>query len=263
VIRLALALLFLAGIASAAPETSKRPVGRAGSTAEGMVVLAPSGSIVPSERDMAAMVAVDRGRGTSASLRPEIRPRKILKIAQEQDRIRRKGAVCGDPDIQGQEVGRVVGTIKGCGLTDAVRVSSVSGIALSQRSVMDCGTAKALKTWIDEVAKPTLRRKGGGLKAVRVAAHYACRTRNSRSGARISEHGKGRAIDISGVQLQDGSTITVLRGWSKRDTADVMRKLHAGACGPFGTVLGPESDRFHLDHFHFDTARYRSGPYCR
>jgi hypothetical protein len=128
---------------------------------------------------------------------------------------------------------------------------------------MDCGTAKALKTWIDEVAKPTLKRKGGGLKTVNVAAHYACRTRNGRPGARISEHGKGRAIDISGVQLRDGSTITVLRGWAKRDTADIMRKLHRGACGPFGTVLGPESDRFHLDHFHFDTARYRSGPYCR
>ncbi|MEM9755898.1 MAG: extensin family protein, partial [Pseudomonadota bacterium] len=25
----------------------------------------------------------------------------------------------------------------------------------------------------------------------------------------------------------------------------------------------PESDRFHQDHFHFDVADYRSGPYCR
>lgn len=262
-VRLALALMFFASIASAAPDASKRPVGRAGSTAAGPVVLAPSGSIEPSARDRAAMNAVDRGRGTSTSLRPEVRPRKVSKMARERERLRRKGAVCGDPDIQGQQIGRVVGTIKGCGLSDAVRVSSVSGIALSQRSVMDCGTAKALKTWVDDVAKPTLRRKGGGLKTLRVAAHYACRTRNSRAGARISEHGKGRAIDISGVQLRDGSTITVLRGWTKRDTADVMRRLHAGACGPFGTVLGPESDRFHLDHFHFDTARYRSGPYCR
>ncbi|MDX5403468.1 MAG: extensin family protein, partial [Rhodobacterales bacterium] len=25
----------------------------------------------------------------------------------------------------------------------------------------------------------------------------------------------------------------------------------------------PESDRFHRDHFHFDTARHRNGPFCR
>jgi hypothetical protein len=39
--------------------------------------------------------------------------------------------------------------------------------------------------------------------------------------------------------------------------------MHKAACGPFGTVLGPNSNRFHQDHFHFDTARYRSGSYCR
>jgi hypothetical protein len=42
-----------------------------------------------------------------------------------------------------------------------------------------------------------------------------------------------------------------------------MRRAHKTACGPFGTVLGPNADRYHQDHFHFDTARYRSGSYCR
>ena len=105
--------------------------------------------------------------------------------------------------------------------------------------------------------------QGGGLKELRVAAHYACRTRNNRKGGKISEHGKGRAIDISGFELADGRTITVLKGWRARRSSKAMRRMHQGACGPFGTVLGPESDRFHQDHFHFDTARYRSGSYCR
>jgi hypothetical protein len=101
------------------------------------------------------------------------------------------------------------------------------------------------------------------LKSLRVAAHYACRTRNNQPGARISEHGKGRAIDISGLRLRDGTLITVRNGWNGAETGKILRRMHQGACGPFGTVLGPESDRFHLDHFHFDTARYRSGPFCR
>ena len=37
----------------------------------------------------------------------------------------------------------------------------------------------------------------------------------------------------------------------------------AGTSDPFGTVLGPNSDRFHRDHFHFDMASYSSGAYCR
>lgn len=208
-------------------------------------------------------MVIDGGAGLATSLRPEVRPRKFRRIARAQEKLRKKGAVCGVLDIQGVPVGRVPGAQAGCGVDNAVRVRAVSGIALSQHSVMDCGTAKALKTWVDDTAKPAFSRKGGGLKSLRVAAHYACRTRNNRAGARISEHGKGRAIDISGLQMRDGTLVTVRSGWKNPATSKQMRALHRGACGPFGTVLGPESDRFHLDHFHFDTARYRSGPYCR
>ncbi len=42
-----------------------------------------------------------------------------------------------------------------------------------------------------------------------------------------------------------------------------LRKLHAGACGPFTTVLGPEANEAHRNHFHFDLAERRRGPYCQ
>jgi hypothetical protein len=98
---------------------------------------------------------------------------------------------------------------------------------------------------------------------LRVAAHYACRTRNNRPGARISEHGRGRAIDISGFTLESGETISVLHGWQKRKTRRKLKKIWRAACGPFSTVLGPEADRYHRDHFHLDVARHRNGAYCR
>jgi hypothetical protein len=56
--------------------------------------------------------------------------------------------------------------------------------------------------------------------------------------------------------------VTLISGWNGRDGA-LLRQAWQGACGPFGTVLGPDADRWHRDHFHFDTARYSSGPYCR
>ena len=32
--------------------------------------------------------------------------------------------------------------------------------------------------------------------------------------------------------------------------------------GIFGTTLGPDGDRYHKNHMHFDTADQRNGPYC-
>lgn len=108
------------------------------------------------------------------------------------------GSVCGDPSIQGEVIGRVPGKIAGCGVDNAMSIASVSGVRLSAKSTMDCDTAKALKSWVDNSAKPALSGKGGGLREIKVAAHYACRRRNNAKTGKISEHGTGRAIDISG-----------------------------------------------------------------
>jgi hypothetical protein len=99
--------------------------------------------------------------------------------------------------------------------------------------------------------------------ALRVPAHYVCRTRNHRAGARISEHGKGRAIDISAIILDDGTTITVQDDWNGSQYGTALRRMHQNACGVFGTTLGPGSDGMHENHFHYDTAQHRGGPYCR
>ena len=198
-----------------------------------------------------------------ASLRPLNRPGAMVERVMAQQRESQRGAVCGDIAIQGEMIGYVPGRINGCGIAEAVKVRSVSGIALSQNATMDCTTARALKSWVERGLKPSIGSRGGGVARIRVAAHYACRSRNNQPGAKISEHGKGRAIDIAGVTLRDGSFVSVLKGWSTRRDGTALRKMHASACGPFGTVLGPEADAFHRDHFHFDTARYRSGSYCR
>lgn len=202
-------------------------------------------------------------QATGLSLRPTLRPDEVVRKAMDQRQKRARGAVCGDADIQGEVVGFVPGRISGCGIQNAVRVRSVSGVTLSQPAVVDCTTAKVLKQWINNGMKRAVGDYGGGVSQIRVAAHYACRTRNNQSGTRISEHGRGRAIDISGFQLKDGRDISVLDDWGRRGTGTILRDMHKQACRVFGTVLGPESDRFHQDHFHFDTARHRGGAYCR
>ncbi len=200
--------------------------------------------------------------GPDTSLMPYLRPKALEQEALFKKRKLRKGSVCGDIQIQGKAVGKVPGKIKACGIKDAVQITSISGVALSRPSTMDCGTAIALNEWVDKTVIPTFKRRGPVVE-LQVAAHYACRTRNNQKGARISEHGKGRAIDISGFKMADGEVVTVLNGWRKNPSQKQLIKVWRGACGPFGTVLGPNSDRYHRDHFHLDTARHRRGAFCR
>ncbi|WP_412565176.1 extensin family protein [Thalassobius sp. MITS945101] len=241
-----------ASVAHARPVSeSLRPVARPDARAES-----------PDKSQTVNVGAPPAALGLTRSLRPVARP-AIIPVAKTAKRQPKRGSVCRDRSIRGAEIGPVAGKLTGCGVSEAVRVKEVAGVTLSQPSVMDCDTAMALKTWIDKGLKPAVKRRGGGVAKLKVAAHYSCRTRNSRKGAKISEHGKGKAIDISAIILQNGEVLSVLNDWNKRREGKILKKAHRAACGPFGTVLGPDSDRYHRDHFHFDTARYRSGTYCR
>ncbi|MDM8167441.1 extensin family protein [Roseovarius sp.] len=182
---------------------------------------------------------------------------------RDDEQVSSRGSVCGQPAIKGSVVGEVDGASAICGIENAVEVTRVGGVLLSQPAIMECNTARVLNAWVQRDMDQIVGNMGGGVQELRVAAHYVCRTRNHKPGAKVSEHGKGRAIDISAFHLRDGSEISVLADWGNGRKGRVLRRLHESACGPFGTVLGPESDRFHQDHFHFDTANYRSGAYCR
>lgn len=238
---------FTASVAVAGVDTSPRPVARpdAAHVTEPVVTDAKSDATI------------------RQSLRPKSRPSTAEKKAAKQIQAIKRGQVCADARIQGKALGTVAHPNRGCGVSDAVRVTSVSGVKLSQAATLDCKTAKSLANWMDKSAKPAIGTKGGGLASISVMGHYACRPRNNQKGAKISEHGRGRAIDIGAFKLKDGQSFSVLKDWRSAKWSKTLKKMHQGACGPFGTVLGPNANRFHQDHFHFDTARYRSGSYCR
>jgi len=227
------------------------------------------------------MIIVVSAQGISMSPRPIARPRsgarKNAATTKKAPRVQvasmqktptpavttRVGAVCGDPAIRGRVLSPIAGRLRGCGVARPVKVSSIDGVALSQGSIMNCQTAKALKTWINKGVRPAVGSFGGGVDKLQVVAHYSCRTRNNKKGAKISEHGKGKAVDVSAIKLKNGEAITVLNDWKTRKQGKMLKRMQRSACGPFGTVLGPNADKYHRDHFHLDTASYRSGPYCR
>lgn len=170
------------------------------------------------------------------------------------------GSICQDAAIQGTAIPTIRGAEEGCGIENPVRITAIDGVALSMPATLDCDTARSLRKWVTNKVQPAFRRdKVVGLE---VAAHYACRSTNNRKGARISEHGRGKAIDIAGFKLASGAYVTVLDDYASR-RGKAIRTAHKGACGIFGTTLGPGSDGYHENHIHFDTASYRGGPYCR
>ncbi|MBL6430603.1 MAG: extensin family protein [Alphaproteobacteria bacterium] len=127
-----------------------------------------------------------------------------------------------------------------------------------------CTTALKLVRFVRKPLREEVRATmNTEIATLHVAASYDCRGRNRQAGAKLSEHGYGRAIDVRGLTLADGVAWAV----SPRDPKDTspaarFQRVRALACGPFTTVLGPGSDAYHDDHFHFDLAP-RNSAYCR
>jgi hypothetical protein len=257
-----------------APQTSIRPMPRPLAAAAVAAAVAPAAPVLirprPRPPELLAPVSVQPDAEMQvAVLRPRPRPEGLLSQAPvveiaaspkqkkpKREKAKQTGSVCGDPEIKGENLAPISSKVQGCGVSEPVRVTSIAGIRLSQPATLDCDTASALKTWINQAMRPAF----GGREVVelRIAAHYICRPRNNVKGAKISEHGRGKAIDIAGFIFSDGKEWSVALDYNKQ-----IRKAHKGACGIFGTTLGPGSDGYHEDHLHFDTAHHGNGSYCR
>ena len=282
---LALCLIAAAGSATSGPvDRSPRPVPRPATIAAAPIPLvAPvtsprphprPGDVTPeAARPEADAIVPVLATVVLVSLRPRPRPETppspILVSAAvvrtqpvPEITLGRKGSVCGDPAIKGQSIAPIVAKLKGCGLEEGVNVTSIAGVKLSEAAVVDCATARALKDWVEGTLIPSVGTQGGGVDGLQVAASYVCRPRNNQKGNRISEHGRGHAVDIAAIVLQNGTVISVLEDWGKGRYGRLLKAIRKAACGPFTTVLGPGSDRFHRNHLHFDTAQGR-GQYCR
>lgn len=147
-----------------------------------------------------------------------------------------------------------------CGAAYPYEMSAALGGQVQMRptALLVCPMIPAVDHWVGAVVNPAARRHFGmPVVEMKVAASYGCRPMNHVNGARLSEHGHANALDVSAFLLADGRWIMVKQGWygDPRERA-FLRQLHQGACGVFTTVLGPNYDANHRDHFHMDLARH-------
>lgn len=162
----------------------------------------------------------------------------------------------------------ITGEEPGCGIDSPIVVHDIlPNIPLSEETPMRCETALSLARWMAETVTPALHVAfpERHITAVKNAAAYSCRNRNSAETGKISEHARGNAIDITGFELDDRETIAMSpRQEDSTMTGAFQRTATAGACLHFSTVLSPGSDATHQDHLHLDVLERRGGyRYCR
>ena len=69
---------------------------------------------------------------------------------------------------------------------------------------------------------------------------------------------------VIGIGRVQAATIgTYAPGQPLDGRAHFLREVWRAACGPFTTVLGPEANRAHRNHFHVDLAQRKSGAFCQ
>ena len=87
---------------------------------------------------------------------------------------------------------------------------------------------------------------------------FSCRNIYNREEDRRSDHATASALDLAALTLADGTRISVQDDWDgEGDKAAFLRSLQNRACEYFGTVLGPDYNQAHADHFHLGLRGFR------
>ena len=215
-------------------------------------------------RDAAPLPRLRPSIPAQAPIIPLPRPRPIIPTPEEVAAEPPAPSACQlrlTADIATVQPLPKITAANGCGIDDPVRLSAVITkekvrVAITPPAVLRCTTAEALAHWIREDMAPIAATLGAALGGVANFDSYECRGRNRAIGGKISEHGKGNAIDIRAITLANGKSHELT------DIAvdkPVRERLRASACARFTTVLGPASDGFHENHIHVDLAERHSG----
>jgi len=147
-----------------------------------------------------------------------------------------------------------------CGYVDGVRLASEGPLTIDYQPAglgTSCPVAAAMALWEWHVVQPAaIAHFGRQVASIDHFGSYSCRRMYGRSEGSWSEHSTANAIDIAGFRLEGGRRISVINGWNgDADEAAFLREVRDGACRLYATVLSPDYNAAHRDHFHFDHAQ--------
>lgn len=122
-----------------------------------------------------------------------------------------------------------------------------------------CAVTAALALWDRDVVQPLARRYfGQRVVELENLGSYNCRKIAGEQAQ--SEHSTANAIDISAFILADGTRIALINDWEPGDKrSEFLHDVRDGACDLFSTVLSPDHNAAHANHFHLDMAARTGG----
>jgi hypothetical protein len=146
-----------------------------------------------------------------------------------------------------------------CGIDHPVKVSAIGSVQMKPAATLTCNMAASFATWTKRELVPAARlRYWSGVRTIRQGSSYSCR--NIAGEGVLSEHGKGNALDLMSIELNNGKEIDVRKpGLFAFRTRGFLDTVRADGCSYFTTVLGPGYNYDHRNHFHFDVKSRRNG----
>ncbi len=156
-----------------------------------------------------------------------------------------------------------------CGNPAPILLPIIGVASVRPAATLSCPMAANLARWFSLSVQPlALKHFGKKVQQIRNVSSYVCRNRYGDTNTRISEHAYANALDIAHFELQGGEKVSVLKDWpaiegEPSQKSAFLRAVHKSACEHFGTVLGPDANAAHKDHFHLDNAPRKRSNYCR
>lgn len=150
----------------------------------------------------------------------------------------------------------------GCSTLGSVKLIDI-GTPVTNLGAMTCPLAKNFAAWARYGVRPAARQiLGADVVKIETMGTYNCRNVNGAATGRLSEHAHSNAVDVAAFVLDDGRRIAVRGGWKDGTSSEraFLKTIHNSACKRFATVLSPDYNAAHYDHFHLDMGR---GPFCR
>lgn len=144
---------------------------------------------------------------------------------------------------------------------DAVLLPGRKRVEVRPAAILHCPMAESFAAWVRDEAASDVTALGEALRGVDTLGSYECRGRNGVADAKLSEHGKGNAIDVRALILAGGRRLNLTDETASKMLRDNLRDA---ACHRFTTVLGPGADSHHGNHIHLDILeRHRGARICQ
>ena len=145
-----------------------------------------------------------------------------------------------------------------CPLNNVLRIEAGQA-RLSSSFLASCPLALAYALFEEHGLQPAAQRAfGQRVTQVDHLGSFACRNVYHRKQGRLSQHATANALDISGFRLADGQRVVLSKDWQGEGAkARFLRDVQKAACESFSTVLGPDYNAAHHNHFHMDMGRWQ------